>query len=203
MQVPSVGEDGLWESATNTVLPKSLRLCVGVDASLAEVSLEEPFSSSITLVLVDSRLPAPEETGDKLPFGVFELLEPSVSEPITDNTDFGDWFSASEIDKFGDGDFVEHSPIEISLLSGCTSFRGYGCTGFRFGLGGGISIGSTEQVLLPSWSRETYHEAKQKIKNSIMNESINILQRIHALGQNFLKTDEYTSDSYRYYGTQY
>lgn len=50
--------------------------------------------------------PAADETGDKLPLGVSESVQPTVSEPIADNTDVGDWFSRSKTDKFGDADLI-------------------------------------------------------------------------------------------------
>lgn len=59
-----------------------------------------------------------DETGDTLPFGVFE------SEPIQGNTDFGDWFSCSESEQFGDEGIVGASTMEYSLFSWFTSFRG-------------------------------------------------------------------------------
>lgn len=68
--------------------------------------------------------PAADETGDGLPFCVFESVEPSVSEPTADNTDVGDWFSCSEAEKFGDTDLTGGSRTEIPFLSGCTSLRG-------------------------------------------------------------------------------
>ena len=37
--------------------------------------------------------PAADETGDKLPFVVSKSVNPTVSEPIAENTDVGDWFS--------------------------------------------------------------------------------------------------------------
>lgn len=67
-------------------------------------------------------MPEAEETGDKQPFGVLESEEPS--EPIEDNTDFGDWFTCSESEQFGDAGLVGASTMEFSLFSWCTSFRG-------------------------------------------------------------------------------
>ena len=66
---------------------------------------------------------AADETGDKLPLGVSESVQPTVSEPIADNTDVGDWLSRSETEKFGDADLIGCSVAEISL-GGITSFLG-------------------------------------------------------------------------------
>lgn len=61
---------------------------------------------------------ATDETGDKLSFGVFESSEPKASEPTAQNTDVGDWFSCSEIDKFGDEDLLGSPGFGLSLTCG-------------------------------------------------------------------------------------
>ena len=68
--------------------------------------------------------PAVDEEGDKLPFGVSESVNPTVSEPIAENTEVGDWSSCSQTDEFGDADLIGCSRAETSLLGGITSFLG-------------------------------------------------------------------------------
>jgi hypothetical protein len=40
-----------------------------------------------------TKKPLADETGDRLPFGVFESIVPSISDPIAGRTEVGDWFS--------------------------------------------------------------------------------------------------------------
>lgn len=37
--------------------------------------------------------PSADETGERLPLGVFESIVPIISEPIAERTEVGDWFS--------------------------------------------------------------------------------------------------------------
>ena len=94
-------------------------LTIGDGDSFSSV---DGFSSETNML--SGLTPAGDETGDGLPFCVFESGEPSVSEPTADNTDVGDWFSCSEAEKIGDTDLTGGSRTEIPFLSGCTSFRG-------------------------------------------------------------------------------
>lgn len=79
-----------------------------------------------------------------------------ASEPTVDNTDFGDLFSWSEDDRFGDMDLLGLSGRKIPFWGGFTSLRGYGCIGFLFGRGGGISMAFTEFESPVLDSRTTY-----------------------------------------------
>lgn len=88
----------------------------GTETAAAEgdpVSSDDRLGSEI--IKLPSRMPGEDETGDKLPSGVSEPLEP-ISDPIANKTDFGDWFSCSESDKFGDKELVECSAGDTSFL---------------------------------------------------------------------------------------
>lgn len=57
---------------------------------------------------------AGDEIGDEPPFGVFETIDDSItSDPREDNTDFGDPFSCSEVEKNGDADLSSFSDLLI------------------------------------------------------------------------------------------
>jgi len=76
--------------------------------------------------------------------------DPKASDCIADSTDTGEPFSWSE----PDDDEIEASfgwPIAgFAMVLESAHLRGYGCSGFLFGLGGGISI-----TLLAPGSRTT------------------------------------------------
>ena len=111
--------------------PKTVEITTGNRVSGTEVAAAatdcgDPQSSDDGLgsasLKISSRIPGADDTGDKLLSGVSEPFEPTVSDPIADNTDFGEWFSCSESDIFGDRDLV--AAIDISLLGERTSLRG-------------------------------------------------------------------------------
>lgn len=89
-------------------------------------------------------LKAADEIGEGLSLDISESIV--ASKPVADNTDVGDWFSCSEEERLGDAELDGFSSAEITFLMGETCLRGYGCIGFLLGLGGGISIGFTEQA---------------------------------------------------------
>jgi hypothetical protein len=51
-------------------------------------------------------------------------VEPRASEPTADNTDVGDWFSCSEMEKFGEEDLSDFSGIRSFFSRGCANLRG-------------------------------------------------------------------------------
>lgn len=63
-----------------------------------------------------------------------------VSDPTADKTDTGDPLSCSEKDGIGEEDCSGRFLSGTLVVHKFSSLRGYGCNGFRFGRGGGISI---------------------------------------------------------------
>lgn len=92
-----------------------------------------PFTISGTL------FPSSDDAGDVPPVDGFDIDEPKASDCIADNTETGEPFSWSEPDGDETGAFFG-SPIGAFATVESAHLRGYGCSGFLFGLGGGISI---------------------------------------------------------------
>lgn len=81
-----------------------------------------------------------------------ENADPNTSEPNADNAEVGDWVSFARADRFGDGDLSDAFECPLNESA---KLRGYGCNGFLFGRGGGMSIGFMKLSALPSDSRTT------------------------------------------------
>ena len=101
-----------------------------------------------------------QEVGDEHPFCCSEAADPIASEVEVeveaDKTDVGDLLSCSQTSWLGDGDLSDWDDGDIDIpLSQSTDLRGYGCIGFLFGRGGGISTCLTEPSKPPFDSRTT------------------------------------------------
>lgn len=88
--------------------------------------------------------PTTDETGDRLPSGEFQSVAPGGSEQNADNTEVGDWLSSVGRHASGATERAGLSSTKAVALVEVDNFRGYGCKGFLFGRGGGISIAFTE-----------------------------------------------------------
>lgn len=109
-------------------------------------TFEVKLGNSGMMTSIDGTTPSTDETGEglSLPSGVVESIVPGASEQAADNTDVGDRFSSPEVNTFDDTDKVGFSGAAASDFTALTSLRGYGCKGFLFGRGGGISIAFPE-----------------------------------------------------------
>lgn len=114
--------------------------------------------------------PVADETGDEQPFDGFETVDSIVSDSIANKTDDGDWFSCSEIDAIGDEGLSGCSETDNPFEDWWTSLRGYGCSGFLLGRGGGISMDFTELELLLD-SRTTYTTKVAKLIRKVGNQN--------------------------------
>lgn len=91
-----------------------------------------------------------QEVGEEHPFCCSKPEDPIAS----DKTDVGDSLSCSLQNWFGDGDLSGRDDGDFPLTKS-TDLRGYGCTGFLLGRGGGITIGLMEPSKPPFDSRTT------------------------------------------------
>jgi hypothetical protein len=80
----------------------------------------------------------------------FDIDDPKASDCIPDSTDTGEPFSWSEPDEDETGAIFGCPVTAFAPLDEFADLRGYGCSGFLFGLGGGISI-----IILAAGSRTT------------------------------------------------
>lgn len=139
----SVGELCTWLVDGDDVLFVELFTCVLVGELF---TFEVKSGNSGMMTSIDGTTPSTDETGEGLSLlsGVVESVVPGASEQGADNTDVGDWFSSPEVNMFDDMDSIGFSGAAASDFTVLTSLRGYGCKGFLFGRGGGISIAFAE-----------------------------------------------------------
>lgn len=104
-----------------------------------EVGEQHPFSESLIETSIGSK-PTAVDDGDAQMLRVLETNEPEVSDRSKDSTETGDPLSCSENEGIVKEELSGDFAFGTVGAHAWPSLRGYGCSGFRFGLGGGMSI---------------------------------------------------------------